>query len=230
MSAISALSAEAANYVEAIMTSQPVVNSVGADISFGKGTSRRRKRHLSLPELADSISPKKWCSGNNASGRILAQARRSLYGSTPVSKTHKVQSGSGVGTDDTPVTSAVSLTSASSTRSTSSVTSVNDTPVTSAASMTSSPSTTFSVASSASVNVTLASSVTYATSTSVSSMIATSAIGGGDQLGASVMEMLKNISGDLKSIHSRMNQFESSVNTQQKVLGDRIDQLETRLE
>jgi len=44
------------------------------------------------------------------------------------------------------------------------------------------------------------------------------------------MEMLKNISGDLKSIHSRMNQFESSVNTHQKALGDRIDQLETRLE
>ncbi|KAH3707516.1 hypothetical protein DPMN_066924 [Dreissena polymorpha] len=57
-------------------------------------------------------------------------------------------------------------------------------------------------ATSVSVRVTPSSSVTYGTSTSATSKAATSEIGAGDQIGASVMEMLKNI-------HRRVDQFES---------------------
>ena len=46
------------------------------------------------------------------------------------------------------------------------------------------------------------------------------------QMGSGVMDMLRNISGDIKGVYSRIEQLENSVDTKQKA----INQLETRLE
>lgn len=80
-----ARSDDANDYVEAIMSSQPVM-STSVDV-----TIRTRKRSLSLPDTCNENSKKsrgdsETDDSETSSGRVLAEARRSLYGSTPAAK------------------------------------------------------------------------------------------------------------------------------------------------
>lgn len=92
--ASTAATADATEYVEAIMASKPIESSGDAPTPAPDviSTPVGRKRHLSLPDDVD-LSTKKLRNDNSESGRIMADARRSLYGKTPTPKpkrkTHK---------------------------------------------------------------------------------------------------------------------------------------------
>ena len=74
---------DAGAYVNAIMGSQPI-----APVANNASPPRSRKRHLSMPDSSTSIT-KKVRNDCDSSERVLASARRSLYGKTPASKGSK---------------------------------------------------------------------------------------------------------------------------------------------
>ena len=189
---------DAGAYVNAIMGSQPI-----APVANNASPPRSRKRHLSMPDSSDSIT-KKVRNDCDSSERVLASARRSLYGKTPASKGSK---GEDANTKDNAEKRSMEDTSSSDNRRGTDKMSADK------------------ESNAADKNSYDSSAVlrTHETNDNVR----TSKV---DTQDHSMTDMLKNISGELKLLNGRIADLEQALDRKHESLGERIDQLENRLE